>query len=329
MLSVGGSLRSGVLQIPVRGICSSVFNRKSLPSAHTCLAPRSVELPAVCCHMLHVRMLSHLGTLSGVRTLSHLGTLSSIGTPSDLGIIWGVRRLSGGGGGGGGDAGAAGWYGSLLDSAPVHLCEHYLVNMQQVSGLPWWLSIVMSTLLVRTVVTLPLAAYQLVIITKVEALQAEISELAKRLRYEVSVRARERGWTEKQSRFQFQKNLRRIISELYIRDNCHPFKASVLVWVQLPLWISLSLALRNMSLDMSAQQSDLAAGGALWFPDLTVPDSTWILPVCLGLTNLIIVEVFSLQRLNPSRFQRFLTNSIRVFSVLMVPIAATVPSVSS
>lgn len=131
-------------------------------------------------------------------------------------------------------------------------------------------------------------------------------------------------------RFQFQKNLRRLISQLYIRDNCHPFKASLLVWVQLPLWISISLALRNLSLDQSGKdaecgpesgpvldrcglaldqcelvlvwdlnlcvicavlQCDLAAGGTLWFPDLTAPDSTWILPVFLGLTNLFIVEV--------------------------------------
>lgn len=200
------------------------------------------------------------------------------------------------------------------------------MQLQQVSGLPWWLTIVVGTLSVRTLITLPLATYQLVIIAKVEALQVEISELAKRLRYEVSVRGKERSWTEKQCRFQFKKNLRRIVSQLYVRDNCHPFKASVLVWVQLPLWVSLSLALRNLSLDQSALQSELAAGGALWFPDLTSPDSTWILPVCLGLTNLLIVEVFSLQRVNPSRFQKLVTNVIRGFSVLMIPIAATVPS---
>lgn len=234
-------------------------------------------------------------------------------------------RSASGGGGGGGDA-AAGWYGSVAHSAPVHLAEDFLVHLQQVSGLPWWLSIAVGTLSVRTLITLPLAAYQMVIISKVEVLQVEISELAKRLRYEVSVRARERGWTDKQSRFQFQKNLRRIVSQLYIRDNCHPVKASLLVWVQLPLWISFSLALRNLSLDQSALQSELAAGGALWFPDLTVPDSTWILPVCLGLTNLLIVEVFSLQRVNPSRFQNVMTNCIRGFSVLMIPIAASVPS---
>uniref|UniRef100_A0A3B4ENH5 Mitochondrial inner membrane protein COX18-like n=1 Tax=Pundamilia nyererei TaxID=303518 RepID=A0A3B4ENH5_9CICH len=215
----------------------------------------------------------------------------------------------------------SGWYSSLADSTPVHLCEQLLVSVQEASGLPWWFSICVATLSVRTLVTLPLAAYQLVVISKVEALQAEISELAKRLRYEVSVTARERSWTERESRFQFKKNLRRIVSQLYVRDNCHPFKASLLVWVQLPLWISLSLALRNLNL-----QGALAAGGALWFPDLTIPDSTLILPVCLGLANLLIVEVFSLQRVAASRTQRLVLNTVRGFSLLMIPIAATVPS---
>uniref|UniRef100_A0A1A8B098 Cytochrome c oxidase assembly homolog 18 n=1 Tax=Nothobranchius furzeri TaxID=105023 RepID=A0A1A8B098_NOTFU len=191
----------------------------------------------------------------------------------------------------GGTNWAGGWYGSLSDSAPVHLCENFLVGFQQASGLPWWLSIVMATASVRTTITLPLAAYQILIISKVELLQAEISELAKRLAYEVSVRSRERGWTDKQERVQFKRNLRRIVSQLYIRDNCHPFKASLLVWVQLPLWVSFSLALRNLSLNQSALQGELAAGGALWFHDLTVPDSTWILPVLLGITNLLIIEV--------------------------------------
>lgn len=101
---------------------------------------------------------------------------------------------------------------------------------------------------------------------------------------------------------------------------------------------------------------DLTAGGALWFCDLSVPDPTWILPVLLGLTNLLAVEVsgppgtlphtplqplphplpsislllqvFSLQRLSePTRLQRIMTNGFRTFSLLMVPIAASVPAV--
>jgi len=62
-------------------------------------------------------------------------------------------------------------------------------------------------------------------------------------------------------RYQFQKNLRRLVSQLYVRDNCHPFKASLLVWVQLPLWVSLSLALRNLSSDQSGRN---LVFGSVW-----------------------------------------------------------------
>ncbi|KAM4621616.1 cytochrome c oxidase assembly protein COX18, mitochondrial isoform 1-T2 [Polymixia lowei] len=226
--------------------------------------------------------------------------------------------------------GGASWYGSIADSAPVHMTEQLLISSQQITGLPWWASIMCTTLALRTIITLPLGAYQMLIIAKVEALQTEVAELARRLRYEVSVRAKERGWTERHCRYQFKKNMRRIVSELYIRDNCHPFKASLLVWVQLPLWVCLSLALRNLSLAVdqsgTALQSELSVGGALWFSDLTLPDPTWIIPVSLGVINLLIIEMFALQRVEVSRFQKYITNFMRGISVLMVPIAATVPS---
>ncbi|NXX49997.1 COX18 protein, partial [Tricholaema leucomelas] len=142
-------------------------------------------------------------------------------------------------------------------------------------------------------VTLPLAAHQGRLLAKLENLQPEIKSLSERLRYEVSVRGKQMGWSEKVARLQFQKNLRRLITELYIRDNCHPFKATLLLWVQVPMWVCVSLALRNCSVGAAGVevQEQLSAGGALWFTDLTAPDSTWILPVSLGLVNLLLVEV--------------------------------------
>ncbi|XP_062350058.1 translation initiation factor IF-2 isoform X5 [Cinclus cinclus] len=74
-------------------------------------------------------------------------------------------------------------------------------------------------------------------------------------------------------------------------------------------------------------QEQFSSGGVLWFTDLTVPDSTWILPVSLGLVNLLVVEIFASQRKMPvSQFQKLVTNFFRVVSVVMIPIAATVPS---
>ncbi|KAJ3587831.1 hypothetical protein NHX12_011426 [Muraenolepis orangiensis] len=152
------------------------------------------------------------------------------------------------------------------------MTEQLLISSQGATGLPWWASIMCTTLALRTVVTLPLGAYQMVIIGKVEALQSEIAELAKRLRNEVSVRAQERSWTERHCRYQFKKNLRRIVSELYIRDNCHPFKASLLIWVQLPMWLCLSLALRNLSMASSAAGSETAG---VVLPEVRDPLPAW------------------------------------------------------
>ncbi|KFP83050.1 Mitochondrial inner membrane protein COX18, partial [Acanthisitta chloris] len=165
--------------------------------------------------------------------------------------------------------------------------------------------------------------------SQLENLQPEIKALSERLRYEVSVRGKQLGWSERVCRFHFRKNLRRIVTELYVRDNCHPFKATLLVWVQIPVWVCASLALRNCSVGAagSAVQEEFSSGGALWFTDLTAPDPTWILPVSLGLVNLLIVEIFASQKTKQvSRFQKLVTNVFRVVSVLMVPVAATVPS---
>lgn len=45
--------------------------------------------------------------------------------------------------------------------------------------------------------------------------------------------------------------------------------------------------IRNMAEKVPSFQT----GGALWFTDLTTPDSLYILPVITGLTFLITVEV--------------------------------------
>ncbi|XP_054248338.1 cytochrome c oxidase assembly protein COX18, mitochondrial [Indicator indicator] len=224
--------------------------------------------------------------------------------------------------------GPGSWYENVARSAPVHWAEEALLSLQAAGELPWWAAITCGAALLRTAVTLPLAAHQGRLLAKLENLQPEIKTLSERLRYEVSVRGKQKGWSEKVARLHFQKNLRRLITELYVRDNCHPFKATLLLWVQVPMWVCVSLALRNCSLGAAGPevQEQLSAGGALWFTDLTAPDSTWILPVSLGLVNLLLVEIFASQKMEASRLQKLATNFFRVVSVVMIPVAATVPS---
>lgn len=60
------------------------------------------------------------------------------------------------------------WYESIADSTPIYLTEQLLVSAQQMTGLPWWASIVCTTLALRTAITLPLGIYQSIIIAKVQ-----------------------------------------------------------------------------------------------------------------------------------------------------------------
>ncbi|XP_054847577.1 cytochrome c oxidase assembly protein COX18, mitochondrial [Eublepharis macularius] len=223
------------------------------------------------------------------------------------------------------------WYEALSVSAPVAWTEAGLLTLQAASGLPWWSSIIAASTLLRTSLTLPLAAHQGHILAKLENLQPEIQSLAKQLRQEVSICAKQRSWSENMARFHFRKNLKRIVSELYVRDNCHPLKASLLIWIQIPVWVFVSIALRNFSIGRPTSegfsiQEQLSTGGTLWFTDLTAPDPTLVLPIALGLLNLLIVEMFVLRKTELSRFQKYSTYFFRGMAILMVPIAATVPS---
>ncbi|XP_014643440.1 PREDICTED: mitochondrial inner membrane protein COX18 isoform X2 [Ceratotherium simum simum] len=240
--------------------------------------------------------------------------------------LWAVASVSA--------VGPSGWYEALATSAPVQGAEEVLLAAHTATGLPWWGTILLTTVALRGAVTLPLAAYQHYILAKVENLQPEIKNIAKCLNQEVAVRADQLGWSKRVARLTYLKNMRRLVSELYVRDNCHPFKATLLVWIQLPMWIFMSVALRNFSTGATHSegfpiQEQLASGGVLWFPDLTALDSTWILPVSVGVINLLIVEIFALQKIGMSRFQTYITHFVRAVSVLMIPIAATVPSVSN
>lgn len=157
------STRSILLQLP-RSWSTEVHQTRSWSSdvQRSRICPAGLHV--VTCHMSGVRTQSgvKVRTLSGFGTLSGIRTSPGLGSWSNLGVKWGTRSFSG-------DSSekGSGWTASLWDVPPVHLCEGVLVGLQQASGLPWWLNIVVSTVLVRTVITLPLAAYQMVVLARV------------------------------------------------------------------------------------------------------------------------------------------------------------------
>ncbi|KAB7504727.1 Mitochondrial inner membrane protein COX18 [Armadillidium nasatum] len=122
-----------------------------------------------------------------------------------------------------------------------------LQYVHDTTHLPWWLSIVITTAFLRTAITLPLAAFQNYIIAKIENLRPEMDELIKVLKKETAFAIKKFQWDEKYARIMYNRSARKLWKDLIVKENCHPFKTTILLFVQLPMWIILSAAFRNMA----------------------------------------------------------------------------------
>lgn len=224
-------------------------------------------------------------------------------------------------------------YSGISNSKIVHFMQDGLLEFHDITGMPWWATIVTSTILVRALMTLPLTVYQNYILAKVENVSLELKDLLNELKKETAIAKKMYNLNDKQTYILFQRSLKKQWRRLIVRDNCHPFKASMVIWFQLPIWVCMSFALRNLVYmqppDAAALVTfmELSVGGFGWIPNLTEPDHSLIIPVAFGLTNLAIIEIQRMSKLRePSRMYNIFTNIFRGFSIVMIPVAASVPS---
>lgn len=226
-----------------------------------------------------------------------------------------------------------GIYSGISNSYPVHVIQDGLLYFHDTSGLPWWATVVTSTIVIRSLMTLPLTVYSNSVLARVENASLELKDLINELKRETAIARKSFKLTDKQTAILYKRSLKKQWVKLIERDNCHPFKASLVVWFQIPIWICMSFALRNLVYMTSGDPAslitfmELSAGGIGWIPNLTEPDHSWILPVAFGLTNLSIIEIQRMSKLRtPSKMYNVFTNIFRAFSIVMIPVAASVPS---
>ncbi|KAF9180018.1 Cytochrome c oxidase assembly protein cox18, mitochondrial [Haplosporangium sp. Z 767] len=124
------------------------------------------------------------------------------------------------------------------------------------------------------------------------------------------------------------------VKELYSANRCNPRVSFLLPWVQIPLFITMSLTIRGMAgyplpfLGDSSLPAEpgFADGGTLWFTDLAASDPTWIMPIAIGATNLLNVELNGMMMSKtPTRNQVIMRNVFRALAITMVPIAHEAP----
>ncbi|CAB4395174.1 unnamed protein product [Rhizophagus irregularis] len=220
--------------------------------------------------------------------------------------------------------------------------------------LPWWATILISTILLRTFLTLPIAIIQQKNGAKILSLQPQIMEIFERLKHEVVREVKKRNGTYEEFQSELTKKFKTKINEIYKANKCFPIRNYLLPWVQIPLFISNSLTIRHMvdstksnstipenTIIGSTSEVDIITnitsvdnistdtlinGGILWFNDLTQTDPLYIFPLAIGLTNLLNIEIHSwFTKSQPSLRSKILKNLSRGLSILMIPVASQAP----
>jgi len=122
-----------------------------------------------------------------------------------------------------------------------------LQHVHDYSGLPWWATIILSTVVLRTGITLPLAVYQQVILGRLEAGRREMKLLVPDIDAATLKLAKQKKWDGRTAKFHFRRQTKAAWKGIIERDNCHPAKSVVMVLGQLPLWLMLSMVCVNLA----------------------------------------------------------------------------------
>lgn len=93
---------------------------------------------------------------------------------------------------------------ALSRSTPVALLQDGIVQLHDTTGLPWWATVIVSTVALRTAITLPLAVYQNRNMAKFEKVATiDLPEISKQLKQETAIAVRKFNWTEDEARRAF------------------------------------------------------------------------------------------------------------------------------
>ncbi|KAF8765931.1 hypothetical protein HU200_007968 [Digitaria exilis] len=182
-------------------------------------------------------------------------------------------------------------------SLSVAALQHLIDAVHSFTGLNWWLSIAVSTVLLRSVLfTLGLSIRK----------QIHVSYCQITSPYMVCLQAKDEKSQDEAAE--------RLISFF---KSLSPLAAFAIL--RLYTFMALYFAISNMVQKLPS----LKEGGAFWFTDLTTPDALYIFPAMISLSLLLKSEF----RLHYSKKERRLqSNFVKIFYVLAFPFAASFPT---
>lgn len=160
------------------------------------------------------------------------------------------------------------------------------------AGLPWWLSIALLTVIVRSLL-FPLTIRQVKSMRAMQDLKPDMDR----------VRAQYSNNRQKQQEE---------LMKLYQERNVNPLGGCLPILVQMPIFITMFYVIRSFG----NTHQDFATGGILWFQNLTEPDKFYLLPILSAVTMFAASEITA-KNLDPQ--QRWMMRILPiVFTVFLI-----------
>ena len=219
---------------------------------------------------------------------------------------------------------------------PASCVESLLLTTHSTSHLPWWVVIATTTLTLRALVSLPLHIHSQRNQAKAEVAFTELDTFRKPLEYRIMAMSKREGLDVNQANFKLKKSFRKLRNEILSKHNInlklYRIQAYLPPFIQLPLFISISIAIRNLTGALpewyrtSVITPSMKVEGFIWFSDLTLPDPYYVVPAVFLMVNLINISIYSRQIQNPSLALRIVNNILRGLTIAMASVATQMPS---
>ncbi|KAJ3219029.1 Mitochondrial inner membrane protein oxa1l [Dinochytrium kinnereticum] len=198
----------------------------------------------------------------------------------------------------------------LCHNNPVGLAQYLLEAVHLTTGLPWWGTVVAATVLIRL--------FLFPIVLKTQRNGAKLQNLKPVLEplNEELVAARKLNDTAKIQATVFK------MRQVYKSAGTSPFSV---LWglAQAPVFLSFFFALRAMA---ELPVPGFEAGGFGFVKDLTMMDSTYILPIIASGTMLAVMELGTEAGAGMQQGAQAMKTVFRAMILLFIPLTASLPS---
>ncbi len=191
-----------------------------------------------------------------------------------------------------------------------------VVDLHALTGLPWWGTIALATLIVRTA-TLPINVLQLRSTGRMMAAQPELQMFKAR-----TDAARAAGEAVLPSVQALQ------VREIFNKHKASPFGAIGYAVLSMPVFFSLFWVFRALVLHPDLIPM-LQTGGPEWlagrWADLTRSDPTYVAPAISTLTVVLMLEMAQKENQSKAPMAKVMKNIMRVVSVISFPLICNFP----